>query len=133
MKIHATGPRAGKTFTWKPHPTSDMEFQFVEGVCDIQLPANELPGVLTYLRRMLQIKTDLEMPRDQSVTPPAPGEEADPIRLAILSLDADDDSLWTDAGTATVDAVAMLIPTVTREAIDAVASDLTRAVVRGGE
>ncbi len=143
MKVQATGPRAGKTFQWKSSPTSDVAYNFVDGVCDLAgggmlvmeegvykprpLPPNEIPGVLQYLKVNLAVQPVVE----QSQVNVAPANNTDPIRSAILSLDPDDDDLWTTEGAPTVDAVARILPNVTREAIDAVASDLTRAVVRG--
>jgi hypothetical protein len=135
MKVFSTGARKGKTFTWKSHAASDVEFNFVDGVCDLYLyPQNELPGVLHYLRLNLQVKTEFEVmvPTPAGSSNESPQVvETDPIRLAILELDPDNDDNWTPGGLATVSALAGQFANIKRAQIDAVASDLTREVVRG--
>lgn len=135
MKVFATGPREGKTFEWRPHSSSDTVYKFVDGVCDLfTYPQNELPGVLHYLRLNLQVRTEFEVDQpgatgvSDEVTPVI---ETDPIRLAILDLDTENDDNWTPGGAASVSALNSKFPTIKRAQIDAVASDLTRDIVRG--
>ena len=135
MKVFATGSREGKTFDWRPHSSSDTVYNFVDGGCDLfSYPQNELPGVLHYLRLNLQVRTEFE------VAPPAPAGksdevpqviETDPVRLAILGLDTENDDNWTPSGAASVSALTSKFPTIKRSQIDAVASDLTRNLLRG--
>lgn len=135
MKVFATGSREGKTFDWRPHSSSDTVYAFVDGACDLfSYPQNELPGVLHYLRLNLQVRTEFEMaaPLATGVDTTAPQAiETNPVRLAILDLDPDNEDLWTPGGLAMVSALAAQFPTIKRAQIDAVASDLTRDKLRG--
>lgn len=134
MKVYASGPREGKTFEWRPHSSSDMVFKFVDGACDLFMyPQNELPGVLKYLRKCLQVRTEFEvaLPTPAGASDEKPQVvETDPIRLAILELDTENDDNWTPGGLASVSALSGKFPTIKRAQIDAVASDLTRDKLR---
>jgi hypothetical protein len=135
MLMRATGCRAGKTFTWRAHAASDVEFAFVDGIHNINyVPENEMSGIARYLAVNLQCvphHPQHSAPLGQDgAEPPVPVVETNPIRLAILDLDPENDDHWTAEGTAQVAAVAITIPSITRRAIDHAAPDLNRAAVR---
>lgn len=120
MRVFSTGSRKGKTFLWG---VGEEKFSFVDGVCEI--PDNS-PSLVQYLRFNLQVRTELEAlpPEEREVV-----VETDPLRLAIVALDPENDSLWNQNGQPAIDALTEF-PSITRKQVEATASDLTRAEVR---
>lgn len=121
MRIFATGGREGKTFTWN---ACEVKFEFVDGVCEI--PDNQ-PELLRYFQVNLQVRTELEAPPKTTIVEE---NENDPLRLAILALDTEDDKNWNSNDEPAIAALGEQFGNVTRKQINAVASDLNRETVR---
>ena len=120
MRVFSTGARKGKTFDWE---AGDEVFSFVGGV--LEIPDNA-PALVQYLRVCLQVRTELEeMPKEAR----EPVVETDPLRMAIVALDPEDDDKWNQHGQPAIDALTDF-PNITRTQIEATAHDLTRAEVR---
>lgn len=127
MRVFATGPRKGKTFSWGS--SAGIMYQFNNGICEI--PDNA-PDLVKYLKVNLQIRTEFENEQPVQVADDAGDKatETEPVRLAILGFDPGDDNEWTEEGLPAVSALEEYFPNITRKQIEAVASDLTREVVR---
>lgn len=127
MFVYATGPREGKTFRWGAQTNPENQFHFVDG--RLEIPNNN-PDLLQYLRVNLAVRTEFEMapPVSQPVVD-VDKVETDPLRIAILKLDATNDKCWTEEGKPAIDVLAGVMPNVQRRMVDKVASDLTRDVV----